>query len=204
MIMKKIIFTLLVLAAIPLQGQRFFLQLQPEAGVSSFTPGIIPFELRSSCQVTIAGGLMLNDRSAIRLGFGVQQSGARSTITYNVSGVPTQEILYDDTYFIKFPVDYTVSFSSRGLFTLDIGAYYNLNITDQVTDMEVNNGELPLHAENFTKDDAGLRLRPAVSIPFTPNVSLSLGVMQEFGLVAFLRQTHHYNTYLSAGMKVKL
>ncbi|MDF1570357.1 MAG: hypothetical protein P1P82_01930 [Bacteroidales bacterium] len=202
--MKKIIFALLVLAALPLQGQRFFLQLQPEAGVSSFTSGIIPYELRSSYQVTLAWGLQLNDRSAVRLGFGVQQSGARSTIIYAAGGVTTRDILYQDVYFIKVPVDYSISLGSRGLFTLDAGAYYNLNITDQVVDMEINDGYLPLYAEDYTKDDVGLRLRPAVSIPFSPKVSLSLGILQEFGLVTFLRQTHHYNTYLSAGMQVQL
>lgn len=202
--MKKIIFALLVLAAFPLQGQRFFLQLQPEAGVSSFTREILPYELRSSYQVTVAGGLQLNDRSAVKLGIGVQQSGARSSIIYAAGSVTTLEYLYPDTYFIKVPVDFSISLGSRGLFTLDIGAYYNLNITDQVVDMEINDGYFPLHAEDFTKDDVGLRLRPAVGIPFTPKVSLSLGILQEFGLVAFLQQTHHYNTYLSAGMHVKL
>ncbi len=202
--MKKIVFALLVLAALPLQGQRFFLQLQPEAGVSSFTTGIIPYELRSSYQVTLALGLQMNDRSAVRLGLGVQQSGARSTIIFAAGGVTSRDILYQDAYFIKVPVDYTISLGGQGLFTLDVGAYYNLNITDQVVDMEVNDGYFPLHAEDYTKDDIGLRLRPAVSIPFTPKISLSLGILQEFGLVAIIPRTHHYNTYLTGGFKVKL
>lgn len=202
--MKKIIFALLVLAALPLQGQRFFLQLQPEAGVSSFTPGILPYELRSSYQVTLALGFQLNDQSAVALGLGVQQSGARSTIMYNVGGVTTRDFLYQDAFFIKVPVDYTISLGSRGLFILDVGAYYNLNITDRVVDMEVNDGYLPLHAEDYTKDDVGLRLRPAVGIPLTPKISLSLGILQEFGLVAIVSRTHHYNTYLTGGIRVFL
>ena len=202
--MRQFILALLVLGVLPLHGQRFFLQLQPEAGVSSFTSGIIPYELRSSYQVSLALGLQMNDRSAVTLGLGVQQSGARSTVIYAVGGATTRDILYQDAYFIKVPLDYTISLDSRGLFTLGIGAYYNLNITDRVVDMEVNDGYFPLHAEDYTKDDIGLRLRPAVSIPFTPKISLSLGILQEFGLVAFVPRTHHYNTYLTGGIKVQL
>ena len=79
-----------------------------------------------------------------------------------------------------------------------------LQLNDRVIDMEINDGYLPLHAEDFTKDDVGLRLRPAISIPLAPKISLSLGILQEIGLVAIVSRTHHYNTYLTGGIRVFL
>jgi hypothetical protein len=202
-LMRTFIFTLLVLAAFPLQGQRFFLQLQPDAGYSSITPGILPYKLRSSYQLTVSGGLCLSERSALKLGIGVQQSGARTRIFYTPSS-PAYDFLYQDTYFVKIPVDYSIRLGSRGLFILDIGAYYNLNITNRVIDPGRRVDYFPLDAADFTKNDAGLRLRPAIEIPFSPKYFLSLGILQEIGLVALVPQSHHYNTYLTGGVKVIL
>lgn len=201
--MKYFILTMCVIASLPLHGQRIFFQLQPEAGISSFTPGIIPFEIRSSYQVTLSGGLQLTDRSSVKLGVGVQQSGSRSSVGYFSAGVWTYESLYHDTYFIKIPVDYTISLGRRGLFSLDAGAYYNVNITDRFVDIE-SDDYLPFVEADISRDDAGIRIRPAVNLQLAPGSILSLGILQEFGLVAFVPRTHHYNTYLSAGLKVKL
>lgn len=202
--MKALIFAVMMAATLPVAGQNFFLQLQPEAGFSSFTSGILPYELRSSYQMTFAGGIELNDRSSLRLGVGVQQSGARSSIAYNTMGIIIREKLYHTTYFIKIPVDYSISLARSGLFTLDIGAYLNLNITSQVVEWGAQNDYLAITEEQLTRDDVGLRLRPAVAIPVTQRYTISLGVLQEFGLVAFVRETHHYNTYFTAGVKLKI
>lgn len=197
-------FALLVFMVFPLHGQRFFLQIQPEAGYSSFTSGIVPFELRSSYQMTVAGGIQLNDRSSLRLGIGFQQSGASSSIAYNTAGIFIREKVYYDTYFIKVPVDYSIRLTPNGLFTLDIGAYYNMNITSQLVEGGWQNDFVAIADELSTNDDLGLRLRPAIAFPLTPSYTLSLGILQEFGLVEIIPRTHHYNTYFTAGVKVKL
>lgn len=202
--MRTLLFALMMAATVPMYGQKIFLQLQPEAGFSSFSSGILPFELRSSYQMTFAGGLELNDRSSLRLGIGFQQSGARSSIAYNTMGIIIREKLYYDTYFVKVPLDYSISFGRSGLFTLDIGAYCNLNITSQLVEWWRLNDYLAVAEEQSTKNDVGLRIRPAIEIPYTPRIGLSFGILQEIGLVAFVPRTHHYNTYFTAGVKLQL
>lgn len=202
--MRTLLFAAVMAATVPIYGQNFFLQLQPEAGFSSFSSGILPFDLSTSFQFTFSGGVQHTDHSALKVGIGLQQAGASSKVFYSTPGAMRTEVLQHPVVFIKIPVDYSLRLGSRGRFTLDLGAYYNLNINSLLEDWVVQDDFLTLAEEDLTKDDVGLRIRPAIEIPYTPRIGLSFGILQEIGLVAFVPRTHHYNTYFTAGVKLKL
>ena len=205
--MKYSVLIILIFLSTELDGQKLFLQLQPEAGFSSFTSGILHFEPAFSYQGTIQGGIYLNEHSSLQFGLGIQQSGAATKILYTVGVNPTMEKLFHSTGFIKVPVDYSFKIGPGKIFSIDIGVYYNRNITLWMNDqgiLNTNNGYSPFNEQDLIKDDIGIRLRPAIEIPYNMKYIISIGLLQEFGFNAVFPETHHYNTYLSLGLRRKL
>jgi hypothetical protein len=200
---KSLLFTFFLFIFISLQGQSFFVQVQPEAGFSSYTRGIFDFDPVASFQVTFSGGLHLSERSVLKLGLGFQKAGAKNKIYLMTGGLPTAGVVNYPAFFIKVPVDYSIRLGRRGIITLDLGTYYNRNITTMVETWTGPFDDTPFNGD-LSRDDFGVRIRPAIAVPFKPGYILSLGILQEFGLRSILIDTHHYNTYLSGGLRIYL
>jgi len=205
--MKYLVLLIMLAQSFVMDGQRIFLQLQPEAGISSFTSGILQFEPAISYQGTLQGGIYLNEHSSLQIGFGIQKSGAASTIIYAGGVNPIMDRIYHSTGFIKIPVDFSFRLGSRKIFSLGIGIYYNGNITNWLNQhgiLNTDSGYSPINMEDLLMDDIGIRLRPAIEVPYNMKYIISIGLLQELGLNVVFPETHHYNTYLSVGLRRKL
>ncbi len=206
--MRSIIIFLALLLSLQGYGQKMYVKLQQENGVSGLTRGILPFTLKYSQQTTLVAGLFLNEKLGISLGAGFQQAGARSKLSF--SDTPGNFFSFYQSYsinYIKIPLDLSVDIGKSGLFCVDLGLYFNFISSfslSQVPDPDIASYHIFTDYSPFEKNDIGIRIRPAFNIPLSEETTFSIGILQEFGLIGRFPDTRNYNTCLSASIKFGL
>jgi len=203
--MKRILFVISVLfLVIPLIGQDMYFNLSQANGVSSFTRNLLPFGVKYSTQTEVLVGFRLSESIGLQAGLAYQSAGASNEVTYESPNAETVRETYS-IGFLKIPVELSMRFGEKLSAGLDIGCYYNLNINQSIG-TNASNGEVSgaISVNDLSKNDFGIRVKPVLDIHLSEKYMATVGVLQEFGLIECLEKTHHFNTYITFGLKVLL
>jgi len=179
-----------------IQAQKVKFGLEQHLGLSTYTRGLLPFDLKLSSSTGLIVGMALSDRIKLRSGLYFHSTGANNKVSYGYPLYQTDVIQTVAQSCLRLPLFLNVRIGKKKRFSMEAGGYFNYFIQYKIStdsnDYPYDGGGMWVDLE-LDQHDFGIIIRQEIAKSLY-NVGISIGLQEEIGLNPLARGTVQVGT----------